>query len=215
MSRKALGGVASAALAALALGGTSSACAPDRRHAFLSAVFDGVPQPGEEKPARRRRGAEPPKQEGAREAGDSPTAPSTEAPPPTPPTWATYEELAAALPSDSMGNLDWVAALQAGIVKPRAGIDPTAEDPPVFPLDVHLDPGIPGLEVVFPHGPHTQWLECKNCHPDIFEMRANADPITMGKIFAGEYCGRCHGKVAFNPATGCPRCHVKLGAPAS
>jgi len=37
------------------------------------------------------------------------------------------------------------------------------------------------------------------------------DKITMAKIFAGEFCGRCHGKVAFNVPTGCPRCHPALG----
>jgi c(7)-type cytochrome triheme protein len=86
---------------------------------------------------------------------------------------------------------------------------------PVFPLEIHRDPGIPGLEVVFPHGPHTRGLSCENCHPAIFEMRANANAMNMTKIFAGEACGRCHGKVAFDPATGCPRCHVKFGLPAS
>jgi hypothetical protein len=36
----------------------------------------------------------------------------------------------------------------------------------------------------------------------------------MTKIAAGEYCGRCHDRVAF-PLTDCLRCHVKpkSGAP--
>jgi c(7)-type cytochrome triheme protein len=89
--------------------------------------------------------------------------------------------------------------------------DPEA---PILPYDVHLDPGIPSFEVVFPHAPHTFWLRCESCHPGIFQMRAGSTPITMGKIFEGEYCGRCHGKVAFPPQMGCPRCYAKLLAPA-
>jgi c(7)-type cytochrome triheme protein len=89
--------------------------------------------------------------------------------------------------------------------------DPEA---PILPYDVHLDPGIPSFEVVFPHAPHTFWLRCESCHPGICQMRAGSTPITMGKIFEGEYCGRCHGKVAFPPQTGCLRCYVKLLAPA-
>ncbi len=127
------------------------------------------------------------------------------------PTYATFAELEAALPRDVMGNLDWVAAAKEGLIQPRPGIDPDTPDIPPMPLDVRLDPGIPSMEVVFPHAAHTYWLRCDNCHPAIFQMRAGADPITMAAIFAGEYCGRCHGKVAFPPATGCPRCHVKLG----
>jgi c(7)-type cytochrome triheme protein len=110
-----------------------------------------------------------------------------------------------------MGNIDWMGAARQGLVRPRPGIDPKTPDLPPMPLDVLLDPGIPSMEVVFPHEAHTYWLRCDNCHPAIFQMRAGADPITMASIFAGEYCGRCHGKVAFPPATGCPRCHVKLG----
>jgi c(7)-type cytochrome triheme protein len=211
MSWRALGEVTCAALIGLVLGAITPACAPDRRHSFLSTVFDGVPPPGEDKPSRHHRRAEQSSPEVARSAGEAQPA----EPLPPPPTWATYAELEAALPLDSVGNIDWVAAIQAGAVKPRAGIGPDARDMPVFSLDIHRDPGIPGLEVVFPHGAHTQWLSCENCHPAIFEMRANANPINMTKIFAGEYCGRCHGKVAFNPVTGCPRCHVKFGAPGS
>jgi c(7)-type cytochrome triheme protein len=81
-------------------------------------------------------------------------------------------------------------------------------------MNVELIPeGQPVFKVTFPHKEHTQWLACANCHPGIFQMRRGADPITMAKIFAGEYCGRCHGKVSFAVATGCPRCHLALAGP--
>lgn len=125
-------------------------------------------------------------------------------------SFASFDEVEAAFPKDVMGNVDWVAALSDGLLAPSPGIDPNTPDIPPMPLDVRLDPGIPAFEVVFPHAAHTTWLRCDNCHPGIFQMRAGADPITMAAIFQGEYCGRCHGKVAFAPETGCPRCHIRL-----
>ncbi len=120
---------------------------------------------------------------------------------------ATWEEALKLLPVVA-GGPDWPKALAEGVIAPRPGIDPKAEDEPVFPLEVELIPAkAPALKVVFPHDTHTALLSCASCHPGIFKMEAGADPITMEKIFAGEYCGRCHGKVAFQPATACGRCH--------
>ena len=34
----------------------------------------------------------------------------------------------------------------------------------------------------------------------------------MDGILTGEYCGKCHGKVAFEPEVGCARCHTALRA---
>jgi c(7)-type cytochrome triheme protein len=39
-------------------------------------------------------------------------------------------------------------------------------------------------------------------------MKRGANPISMVKIVNGEFCGRCHGRVAF-PISNCARCHVK------
>jgi c(7)-type cytochrome triheme protein len=105
---------------------------------------------------------------------------------------------------------DWVKAFEEGLVKPRPGVDPNAEDGPQLPLDVELVPkDNAAFKVVFPHAAHTAWLSCENCHTAIFQMAKGADPITMEKVFAGEYCGRCHGKVAFQ-LTACGRCHPAL-----
>lgn len=122
----------------------------------------------------------------------------------------TWAEAAKVLPVNG-GAPDWAKALADGVIAPRAGIDPKAEDEQVFPLDVELVPADnPTFKVVFPHETHTAVLSCAICHPDIFQMKAGGDPITMEKIFAGEYCGRCHGPVAFAVPTGCPRCHPVL-----
>jgi c(7)-type cytochrome triheme protein len=61
--------------------------------------------------------------------------------------------------------------------------------------------------VRFPHLQHTEWLTCANCHPAIFIPQAGANPISMSAIIQGEFCGVCHGKVAFAPTLNCGRCH--------
>jgi len=120
---------------------------------------------------------------------------------------ATWEEAVKLLPVTA-GGPDWAKALTEGVIAPRPSMDPKAEDESIFPLEVDLvPPDAPAFKVVFPHEAHTKVLSCPTCHPGIFQMAAGADPITMEKIFAGEYCGRCHGKVAFQPATACGRCH--------
>jgi c(7)-type cytochrome triheme protein len=118
-----------------------------------------------------------------------------------------WEQALKSLPVTA-GSPDWAKALVEGVIAPRPGIDPKEEDQGVFPLPVELVPAdAPAFKVVFPHETHTKILSCPSCHPGIFQMAAGADPITMDKIYAGEYCGRCHGKVAFQPATACGRCH--------
>jgi len=124
-------------------------------------------------------------------------------------TWTEAEQL---LPV-TQGMPDWAKALADGVIVPRAGIDPGTPRQPVLPINVELVPeASPAFKAVFSHASHTAVLSCASCHPGIFEMRAGADPISMPKIYAGEYCGRCHGKVAFAVATGCPRCHSLLAA---
>ena len=185
-------------------------CAPETRYRLLSAVFDGVPPPGTQREDRRRRRTPlPDEAPGPRIEDVTPEDLLSQSEPW--PGYESYEAIVAALPSDRLGNVDWVAAVGNGSIRPRPDPDPEVEEAPILPFDVRLDPGIPQLTVVFPHAAHTYWLRCDSCHPAIFRMQAGSNPITMAKIFQGEYCGKCHGKVAFPPETGCPRCHVNLG----
>lgn len=125
---------------------------------------------------------------------------------------ATWSEAAKLLPL-TLDTPDWVKALETGLARPRPGVDPKAEDGPQLPLDIELVPnGNAAFAVVFPHASHTAWLACDNCHTAIFQMAKGADPMTMEKIFGGEYCGRCHGQVSF-PLTACGRCHALLAGP--
>lgn len=114
------------------------------------------------------------------------------------------------LPKTKLGYVDWVEAIKKGVITPRGALLPTdpQEMPPInfdvlFRVKAEAVPN-----VVFPHLPHTLWLDCRNCHPSIFKMQAGTNPITMEKILRGEFCGRCHGTVAF-PISDCLRCHSR------
>ena len=116
------------------------------------------------------------------------------------------------LPRTSMGEINWMAGIRGGMLKPFDSTDPEARpSSPVqleIPLSVKKEFGIP--DVLFPHSSHTMWLDCRNCHPTIFAPKRAGNPITMHRILEGEYCGRCHGVVAFR-LYDCFRCHS--GAP--
>ena len=112
------------------------------------------------------------------------------------------------VPRDQGGTVDWVQAFKDKLISPRESLDPTKPPVPPFAFDIDI-PAVGAMpNVVFPHFPHTYWLDCGNCHPDIFVMKKGANPISMVKIVNGEFCGRCHGRVAF-PISNCSRCHVK------
>ena len=116
------------------------------------------------------------------------------------------------LPRDHAGNIDWVAALRTGVIKPRAfipGDSLTATDQDYrFGFDFYLPGPAPTLDAYFPHSAHTEWIDCQQCHPRIFRYRDTE--IKMADVLQGKYCGECHGKVAFPPVTGCERCHTGL-----
>lgn len=118
------------------------------------------------------------------------------------------EALGALPPDGPEGNkVDWMAALEQGRIAPRTNIRPETKVR-VLDRDI-LFPETAGMpHVVFPHRQHTLWLDCANCHPAIFEAKAGANDFGMFDILQGEYCGRCHGAVAF-PLTQCTRCHSR------
>ena len=110
------------------------------------------------------------------------------------------------LPSDTSGNkVDWIRALQNKYINPRSKL---SGHRPVEIRDTEILMNETGStpKVLFPHKPHTQWLDCENCHEKLFKTERGATPVTMKKILQGEYCGVCHGAVAF-PLTECNRCH--------
>ncbi|OGS92253.1 MAG: hypothetical protein A2Z95_01200 [Gallionellales bacterium GWA2_60_18] len=111
------------------------------------------------------------------------------------------------MPKANAGNrVDWVQALEKGVIKPRADrTDPTAE---MMVMDLNVVREVKGSmpNVVYPHKQHTEWLDCSNCHTGIFIPQKGANPISMAAILLGEKCGVCHGKVSF-PVSECRKCH--------
>lgn len=112
------------------------------------------------------------------------------------------------LPAETAGDrVGWGEALRKGLIAPRAGVDPkSGTDTTVLDVDVLLSPNGSLPPVRFPHRDHTRWLDCANCHPQLFQMQKGASQISMVRILDGEQCGVCHGAVAF-PLTECKRCH--------
>lgn len=116
------------------------------------------------------------------------------------------------LPKGRFGNgIDWEKAemeekirltdLLEGVSVKRKPLD--------IPNDYTIKPKVEGLpDIFFSHTKHTAWNGCELCHPDIFGVKAGVTKFTMTDIFAGKYCGLCHGKVAF-PTIDCQRCHTK------
>lgn len=109
-------------------------------------------------------------------------------------------------PRDNSGVIDWVKVLDDGLIDPRKGLN--GEDQMhVVDFDVIFKNTGSMPYVRYPHRQHTEWLTCKNCHPRIFLPQKGGNPVTMSGIMQGNYCGVCHGKVAFPPTKNCGRCH--------
>jgi len=123
-------------------------------------------------------------------------------------------EAFSALPDANAGNyVDWVEALQDGLINPRYDLQDPDMSPTVMDLDIVREVKGSMPDVVFPHKEHTEWLDCANCHPAIFIPQRGANPLSMAAILMGEQCGACHGRVAF-PVTQCRSCHSRSKTPA-
>lgn len=108
---------------------------------------------------------------------------------------------------ESGNNVDWMAALRQGKIKPKDRLKPgAAEAPEKIQADIIMPRTAAMPMVRFPHQTHTEWLSCSNCHDDLFSKKIGAARFNMEDILGGKYCGRCHGAVAF-PPTDCLRCH--------
>ncbi len=209
------GGIALFFVASVALAG----CEPALRYQLLTLVFDDVPPPGYVPPPRKpvrtpRAGvwtpAAPPEPEEETEEPDIPPEPVR----PAIESASDWTAAVAMLPRHMTGGPDWAKALGDGVIEPRAAIDPLVAAPAAFPLNIAMNEGEP-FAVTYPHAPHSIWLQCTNCHPEVFLPKRGANDFEMADIFEGRACGVCHGKVAFAPESNCIRCHDNLRAPPS
>lgn len=115
----------------------------------------------------------------------------------------------ARLPKDKYGLIDWAKLIKENIITPRENLESPDEEPPLE-MDVLIEAKSGFVnDVVFPHGIHTYWVKCDVCHDKIFKPARGENKMSMAGIAGGQWCGRCHSKVAF-PLTDCGRCHVKV-----
>lgn len=115
-------------------------------------------------------------------------------------------EALSTLPRQNGGNhVDWVRAIDSGAISPRSQLRPGPA--PRVRDDALIIARYGSMPAVrFPHRQHTLWLDCANCHDQLFKPVRGANRFSMTAILNGEQCGLCHGAVAF-PLTECNRCH--------
>jgi len=122
-----------------------------------------------------------------------------------------FEELRSKLPKAAYGNeIDWAKALKEGAIKPKYSI--TKDEKPLdFDKLLELRAEWSGISpAVFPHKAHVQWLDCANCHPDIFNIKKKTTKhFEMKYILGKKFCGVCHLSVAL-PVDNCKGCHPRM-----
>jgi len=122
--------------------------------------------------------------------------------------WHPQALAATGLPKDRYGLIDWAKIVREKLIDPKFSLDP-AETDEMPPLEMNVLIPAKGDfvdDVIYPHEIHTYWLKCEVCHPQIFIPAKGQNNMTMVGIVNGQWCGRCHNKVAF-PLTDCKRCH--------
>jgi c(7)-type cytochrome triheme protein len=123
-----------------------------------------------------------------------------------------FRAITANLPKERFGNgVDWEKAekeKRISLVDYIEGVSIKRKAMDVR-KDFSIAPNVKGMpEIIFSHEKHTVWNGCEVCHPEIFMVKKGQVKYTMVDIFEGEYCGVCHGKVAF-PMMDCQRCHTQ------
>jgi len=115
-----------------------------------------------------------------------------------------------AMPMTMAGNgVNWSAGILSGSIKPQSYIKTKSQDMK-FEKELLLEAEMSIIPPsIFPHKAHTVWLDCDNCHPDLFNIKKKGTHFSMAEILKGNYCGVCHLKVAF-PMDECKRCHTAM-----
>jgi c(7)-type cytochrome triheme protein len=113
------------------------------------------------------------------------------------------------LQRDAFGNkINWAGAIRSERIAPVASIFKPGETSLQYRKKLVLEAEWAYVPpAVFPHDVHSLWLDCANCHPDIFNIKKKGtEHFQMNYILEGRFCGVCHLTVAF-PMDDCRRCH--------
>ncbi|MBF0131315.1 MAG: hypothetical protein HQL75_01850 [Magnetococcales bacterium] len=111
-------------------------------------------------------------------------------------------------PHDRLGEVNWVKTLDKNLISPRADLQGKTSMK-VLDTEILMTNTKNMPHIRFPHATHTRWLDCSNCHPKPFLPVAKGNAITMDSVLRGQFCGACHGRVAFSPFI-CERCHTDV-----
>jgi len=123
---------------------------------------------------------------------------------------AAYEKLAL-FPHTLYGRIDWSEAIKTKLISPKQSILEEKYSPTPFDKKLTLEAEWTYVPpAYFPHEEHNLWLDCGNCHPDIFNIKKKTTKhFEMKYLLDGLFCGVCHLKVAF-PINDCKRCHPQM-----
>lgn len=196
---------ATLSISALAAGRSGDKEVPQARIKSILIQVDEPPEPPPPAPAATPLGPPPGSEQHAarraieRESFYDPANPDLH-------TLQRPEEVTRGMPYDANGFPDWMRALKEGSINPRMSLR-GQEKMQVLDLDVIMRNTKEMPNVRFPHRSHTLWLDCSNCHPEPFKPQAGSNQIRMADIFRGNFCGKCHDRVAFITFFSCMRCH--------
>ena len=114
-------------------------------------------------------------------------------------------------PAPFGNKLNWVDAVEAGIINPVYSIYNKDEEPLEFDKKLELQANWAMVPpAYFDHKTHTRWLDCANCHPDIFNVKKKTTKhFAMKYILEDKFCGVCHLRIAF-PLDDCTGCHPAI-----
>ncbi len=122
-----------------------------------------------------------------------------------------YREFTAKLPKGIYG-VNWEAAEESGIIRPVDFVEGLSVKKTAMKnrKDFSVEAAYPWVHpIVFSHEKHSVWNGCELCHPEIFPTAQKGTiHFSMFSNIEGQYCGACHGKVAF-PLNHCQGCHEK------
>jgi len=123
-----------------------------------------------------------------------------------------YASFTGKLPKNNPGNLvNWEEAEAQGLIQPIDFLSGVSTKRPSLTAQKDFAIVSKGWmpDIIFSHKKHALWNGCEVCHPEVFpSVKKGTVKYSMFEIMDGQYCGLCHGRVAF-PLNYCHRCHAK------